>query len=125
MTAPASPAPDVIEGPALLADVARWLDQADDAGGPAPRPQLGMVVSAVNVWVRRLYAGSVAAGGGLTWDADVVLAAIMLAGRLWRRRDSPAGVETFAGDGAVYVQRTDPDVAMMLGIGAYAPPRVG
>jgi hypothetical protein len=27
--------------------------------------------------------------------------------------------------GAVYVQRNDPDVAMLLGIGAYAPPVVG
>lgn len=124
MTEPASPAPDVIEGPATLAGVAVWLDQSDDAGAAAPRPQLGMVVSATNVWVRRLHPGTVV-DGEPAWDADVVLGATMLAGRLWRRRDSPAGVETFAGDGAVYVQRNDPDVAMMLRIGAYAPPRVG
>lgn len=123
MTQPATPAPEVIEGPATLADVAAWLDQLDDDGQPAPRAQLGPVVSAVNVWVRRLPTGTPAEAGG--WDADVVLGATMLAGRLWRRRDSPAGVETFAGDGAVYVQRTDPDVAMLLQLGAYAQPRIG
>jgi hypothetical protein len=49
----------------------------------------------------------------------------MLAGRLWRRRNSPAGVESFAGDAAVYVSRNDPDVAQLLGLGAYTPPAVG
>jgi hypothetical protein len=34
-------------------------------------------------------------------------------------------VATFTADGAVYVQRNDPDVAMLLGLGAYAPPVVG
>jgi hypothetical protein len=40
-------------------------------------------------------------------------------------QQSPEGVATFTADGAVYVQRNDPDVAMLLGIGAYAPPVVG
>jgi hypothetical protein len=53
------------------------------------------------------------------------LGATMLAARLYRRRNSPEGVASFAADGAVYVQRNDPDVAMLLGIGAYAPPVVG
>lgn len=123
MTTPATPAPEVIEGPATLAGVAAWLDQTDDAGQSAPKPQLGMVVSAVNVWVRRLPTGKADEDG--KWAADVLLGTTMLAGRLWRRRDTPAGVETFAGDGAVYVQRTDPDVAMLLQVGAYAEPRVG
>jgi hypothetical protein len=127
VTEPTSPAPEgraVIEGPATLAEVADWLDQSDGEDAPTPRRQLGFVVSATNVWVRRLHPGTVA-DGVTSWDVDVELGATMLAGRLWRRRDSPAGVETFAGDGAVYVQRTDPDVAMLLQIGAYAPPRVG
>lgn len=129
MTEPASPAPgvEVIEGPATLAGVAAWLDQVDAASGDTDRPQLGMVVSATNVFVRRLKGsdGEPVDGQPFVWPADVVLGATMLAGRLWRRRDSPAGVETFAGDGAVYVQRTDPDVAMLLQLGPYAPPRIG
>jgi hypothetical protein len=48
------------------------------------------------------------------------LGAAMLGARLYRRRNSPEGVATFTADGAVYVQRNDPDVAMLLGIGAYA-----
>ena len=47
-------------------------------------------------------------------------------GRLYRRRNSPAGVESFSDiGGAVYVQRNDPDIAMMLGIGTYARPVIG
>jgi hypothetical protein len=49
----------------------------------------------------------------------------MLAARLYRRRNSPEGVATFTADGAVYVQRNDPDVGMLLGIGSWAPPVVG
>ena len=48
----------------------------------------------------------------------------MLAARLFRRRNSPGGVEAFT-DGAVYVARTDPDVAALLSIGPYKPPQVG
>lgn len=112
-----SPAPALDAGPATPAGVMTWLGNT----AAAPPDQLVTVVQAVNVWVRRL-TGTTAA---TQWDADVVLGALMLAGRLWRRRDSPAGVETFAGDGAVYVQRNDPDVALLLGLGPYAAPRVG
>ena len=59
------------------------------------------------------------------WSADHQLGALMLAVRLYRRRDSPAGVESFGADGPAYVQRNDPDVAMLLGLGSYAPPVVG
>lgn len=60
-----------------------------------------------------------------TWSARTVHAAIMLAGRLYRRRNSPGGVEALAEGGATYVSRWDPDVAQLLRIGSYAPPRVG
>jgi hypothetical protein len=62
---------------------------------------------------------------GKNWPPRQVLGATMLAVRLYRRRDSPAGVATFGAEGAAYVTRNDPDVAQLLGIGAYAPPRVG
>jgi hypothetical protein len=57
--------------------------------------------------------------------AEQAQGALLLAARLWRRRNSPEGVATFTSDGAVYVQRNDPDVAQYLGIGSYAPPVVG
>lgn len=59
------------------------------------------------------------------WAMDTHLAGLMLAGRLYRRRNSPSGVEAFTGDGATYVSRNDPDVARLLRIEGYAPPRVG
>jgi hypothetical protein len=60
-----------------------------------------------------------------TWPPDITLGATMLAGRLYRRRNNPAGLADFAAEGPVFVQRNDPDIAMLLRIGAYTPPRVG
>jgi hypothetical protein len=45
--------------------------------------------------------------------------------RFYRRKDSPAGFQLQGMEGAVYVSRNDPDIAQLLGIGAFAPPRVG
>lgn len=104
--------------PTSPAGVSTWLGR--DRGAATPE-QLTSVVKATNAVVRRM-TGTTAA---TEWTEDVQLGATMLAGRLWRRRDSPAGVETFGGDGAVYVQRRDADVDMLLQIGAYTPPRVG
>lgn len=59
------------------------------------------------------------------WAPQTELAALMLAGRLYRRRNSPAGIEAFTDTGAAYVSRTDPDVARMLRIDGYARPQVG
>lgn len=74
-------------------------------------------VAAVNVLVPRMSSAPPEAQA---------LGAKMLAARLYRRRSSPEGVATFtAGEGAVYVQRNDPDIALLLGIGAYAGPVVG
>lgn len=59
------------------------------------------------------------------WDTHTRLGAIMLAGRVYRRRNSPAGVEAMGELGPVYVQRNDPDIAQLLGLGRYARPQVG
>jgi hypothetical protein len=59
------------------------------------------------------------------WSAAVDRGANMLGGRLFRRRNSPSGVETFSGDGVVYVQRSDPDIAQLLQLGDYSKPAVG
>lgn len=51
-------------------------------------------------------------------------AGVMLAARIYRRRNSPAGVESFGELGPVYVSRYDPDLAMLLGLGTYRRPEV-
>lgn len=59
------------------------------------------------------------------WREHIKLAAVMLAARLVRRRNSPQGVAAFTEGGAAYVSRVDPDVAQMLKLGRYATPKVG
>jgi len=98
---------------------------ADHLALPAGDPQRAMLagpVAATAALVRRWCA---AGADPAEWPADITEGAVMLAARLHRRRNSPAGVESFNELGAVYVQRNDPDIAMLLGIGAYLPPRIG
>jgi hypothetical protein len=64
------------------------------------------------------------AGPVYTPDAEVYQAAVMLAARLVRRRNSPGGVETF-GESVTYVSRYDPDIARALHSGVWAAPGVG
>ena len=54
---------------------------------------------------------------------QVVLGMVMLASRLYRRRNSPIGIDSFTADGGVaYVARFDSDITMMLRLDA---PQVG
>lgn len=82
----------------------------------APDTSLGCVVDAINAllpqWVEpdRLDSPAIAHGG------------VMLAARVYRRRNSPAGVESLGELGPVYVSRNDPDLAMMLGLANYRRP---
>lgn len=78
--------------------------------------KLAATVDAVNALVPRM---------ATTPPEAVALGATMLAARLYRRRNTPEGVATFTNDGAVYVSRNDPDVALLLGLGAYSGPVVG
>lgn len=105
-------------------------DHADDARLPA-------IVAAVNVVVRGLPVAEGITGETTSdpdadppvvaapWPAGVRLGATMLAARLWKRRNSPAGVEAIGTDGPLYVRRNDPDIAMLLGLGDYGKPAVG
>jgi hypothetical protein len=118
VTTPPSPAPRP-GGPATAAAVAEQLSwSAEDQQDAAKLEPLEPTVAAANAVVRA-YA--------TTTDPDrLARGAVQLAARLWRRRNSPEGVATLGADGAVYVQRTDPDIAMLLGMGSmYAPPAVG
>lgn len=107
---PLTPAPEPTSAAAVAVQLSR---DPEDAGVLA---DLAAVVAAVNALVPRI----------ATTPTDAQrLGATMLAARLHRRRNSPEGVATFTADAPVYVQRNDPDVAMLLGIGSYAPPVVG
>ena len=109
-------------GPTTLPAVkARLRIAADDTRDDA---ELADVVDAVNARVRRWPVAELAVGHE-TWPTDVALGAAMLAARLWRRRNSPAGVEAMGPDGATYVMRNDPDVAMLLRLGSWQPPGLG
>lgn len=112
------------DGPATLATVKTHLgidDTTDDA-------RITSIVAAVNTRVLSWPVAGVAAdapdwaGPGV---AHLVQGATMLAARLFRRKDSPAGVAAFGDLGPVYVQRNDPDIALLLQLGAYAKPAVG
>lgn len=123
------PSPETVAGlptpgPATVPAVKVHLD-IDDARDDA---RLTSIVAAVNAIVRALPVARVAAGAE-DWSGDevqhVVEGATMLAARLWRRKDSPDGIAAFGEAGPVYVQRNDPDIAMLLQLGAYARPAVG
>jgi hypothetical protein len=115
-----------VQGPATLDGVRAFLrykegDTQDDA-------ELEDVVDATNALVRCWPCSASAVGTELEpgeFPANVVRGAVMMAGRLFRRRESPSGVAAFGDMGAVYVQRNDPDVAMLLGLGVYSTPQVG
>ena len=64
------------------------------------------------------------AGPVYTPDAEVYQAAVMLAARLVRRRNSPGGIESF-GESVTYVSRYDPDIGRALHSGTWASPGVG
>lgn len=111
------------DGPATIEKVKGQLKIADNADDGA----LTDIVAAVNAFVRGLpvVRRLDAAADPFTWPANVPHGANMLAGRLFRRRNSPTGIEAFGANGPVYVNRNDPDVAMMLELGDYAKPAVG
>lgn len=111
------------DGPATLGNVKTHLgiaaeDSTDD-------DLIQESVDAVNAKVRTWRCSSVGEDRP-DWDhpeaAAVVRGSTMLAARLHRRKDTPDGVTAFAGDAPVYVQRQDPDVAMLLGLGAHSKP---
>lgn len=111
-------------GPATEASVKLFLnleptDTADDA-------RLELTINAVNSFVAGLRVAQELSEDVDEWPFQIVLGATMLGARWFKRNNSPAGVIDLGGDaGVVYVQRKDPDIAMMLGLGPYSPPAVG
>lgn len=64
-------------------------------------------------------------GDGGAWSDAQRHGATMLAARVYRRRNSPAGIESLGEMGPTYVSRYDPDLDMMLGFGRWQQPKVG
>ena len=89
---------------------------------------ISQVVDATNAWVAgsayMIDRGLGPAPWPAQWPEDVTQGAVMLAARLYRRRNTPGGIESMA-DAAVYVPRRDSDVDRLLHMGAWAPPRAG
>lgn len=109
------------EGPADLERVKALLKIDDDDDDVA----LLEDVAAVNDMVRDLPVAQLTGDAVEAWPDRVTRGADALAARLFRRRSTPSGVETFGEFGPVYVRRNDPDVAMLLKLGDYAAPAVG
>lgn len=120
LTAPVAGLP---AGPATEATVKAQLkiDAADDRDDA----RLQLVIEAVNHKVATFRIVRDLTDDTDEWPAHIVQGATMLAGRLYKRSGSPAGVEAFGEGGVAYVQRNDPDVAMLLGLGSYKTPAVG
>lgn len=110
-------------GPATLELVRSQLsipegDTSDDA-------RLTQVVDAVNAVVRVLPVVADNADTITTWPANVWLGATLLAARVGKRILNPGGVEAVTNSTVLYTMRDDPEVAMLLKLGDYAPPAVG
>lgn len=126
-----SPVVGLPAGPATWATVRNQLGLAAD--DHLQDESLELAINAVNQFVCRLpiVVDELLAGitpppdPDYTWRGDVVQGAVLLASRVFSRRNSPEGVAAFGDQGAIYVQRNDPDVAMMLRIGGWAKPAVG
>jgi hypothetical protein len=114
------------DGPATLQSVALQLGLDPAALTASETARLEPIVAAVNDEVRRF---PVVERAGLTvdsvWPAGIVLGASMLGARLFARKNSPAGVQSFADGAALYVQRNDPDIAQLLKLGRWTIPAVG
>ena len=100
-------------------DVRAWLRLADGEDDDI----LTAVCAAVTAWVSGIPV-VVELDDPTAWPDDVHQGAVMLAARMYRRRNTPSGVEPFT-DGAVYLPRRDSDVDQLLRLGYYAAPRVG
>lgn len=111
-------------GPATEASVKDILnieldDDRDDA-------KLGLNINAANRFVTRLRVVKSLTADVDGWPHDIALGATLLAARWSQRSNSPAGIIELGGDaGVAYVQRNDPDIAMMLGLGPYTRPACG
>ena len=108
-------------------DVRAWLKlppdlDADLIATCCARTEVEVERARPDQWVYVVMADSTS--GVYRPDAEVYNAAVMLAGRIYRRRNSPGGIEMFA-DSVTYVARYDPEIQRALRQGAWTVPAVG
>lgn len=110
-------------GPATLAAVRLRVGlEADDT---SKDDDLEPIVEAVNDEVRTWRVAQRSAAPDVpvedrTWRRGAVLGANMLCARLYARRNSAEGVYAFADGSPAYVQRNDPDIALLLKLGPHS-----
>lgn len=126
-----APVAGLVAGPATEATVKTLLNL--EAGDTRDDDRIELNVNAANSLVAtfRKVREAIAPVDPLAdplaeWPDFTVLGASLLAARWFKRNNSPAGVIDLGGDvGVAYVQRNDPDIGLMLGLGPYAAPAVG
>lgn len=100
-------------------DVIGWLElrtvTTDDF-------HLSLIVPAVNAYVDSLPSIDRKEDG--TWAGTTQMGAVMLGSRLYRRKNSPHGIES-VGDMSTYVSRYDSDISRLLNIDTFRKPLVG
>ncbi len=101
-------------GPINSDAVRTWLGLGAGVDAGTLDPAVAAVNAQLTAWK----------GDPAAWPEHIVTGAVMLAARVYRRRNSVAGVETF-GDMTAYVMRNDPEVGQLLEIGAFERPHVG
>lgn len=108
-------------------DVVAWLTASGGAAGVQAQ-LVTACAAAVEPQVQRARPDQwvTAEDGTRTYtpDAEVYQAAVMLAARVARRRNTPSGIETMA-DTVTYVSRYDPEIERALWQGHWARPGVG
>lgn len=108
-----------------------WLPLVDvlrQTGADADTPQAAAVDRArlaAAAHVERLRPDLAAGYVAGAVDADVREGGVLLAARLYARAGSPTGLASFGEFGPSAILRLDPDIERLLGLGRYAPPRVG
>lgn len=104
------------------ANLRAWLN----LGADIDQSLISQVAVATDDWVNALpYVSEYGSAPDTDpWPADVALGAVMLAARLYRRRNSPAGIDAITDAGIAYVARSDSDVASLLRLAVYQPPAI-
>lgn len=99
-----------------------WLGLDSSRLEPQDLAALDMVIASVNEYVDSLPNIDRTPVGG--WAGTTIHGAVMLAARMYRRKNSPAGIEA-VGDMTTYVSRYDSDIARLLYIDSFRKPMVG
>lgn len=96
--------------------IATWL------GAKSADESMQAIAQAVTRYVNSLPSIDLVEG---VWAETTMLGATMLGARLYKRRNSPNGIEAFAEVGNTYISRYDSDIARLLHVEAFRKPMIG